>query len=76
MDRLELSEEGKTELEVSSLTNRDLQFNHTLTELEFYKCDDGDIEITVDNGERVGFFLNREQTELLIKWLECSIKQV
>lgn len=74
-DSVTMNQDTRKALHVASVSESDLEFskgNFASKRLEFYKYDDGDIEISIDETETNNYILDKKQVEYLLKWLAHS----
>lgn len=74
-DSLTMNQDIRKALNIANVSESELDFegkhNNNKT-LEFFKYDDGDLEITIDDFEANSFIITKEQVECLAKWLSHS----
>ena len=71
-DIMSLDDSRKKVLKISCVSEYDLSFRGSTKELAFYNYKDGDIEISIDDGENNTFILNREQVNAMVEWINHS----
>ena len=71
-DIMNLDDSTKQALHIAYVSESDLLFRGRTKELAFYDYRDGDIEISIDDGENNTFILNKEQIEALLAWINHS----
>ena len=71
-DIMNLDDSTKQALHIACVSESDLLFRGRTKELAFYDYQDGDIEISIDDGENNTFILNKEQIEALLAWINHS----
>lgn len=70
-----MNQDTRKALHIASVSESDLDFakgDFASKRLEFYKYDDGDIEISIDDAGINNYILDKEQVEYLLKWLAHS----
>ena len=71
-DIMNLDDSTKQALHIACVSESDLLFRGRTKELAFYDYRDGDIEISIDDGENNTYILNKEQIEALLAWINHS----
>ena len=71
-DIMNLEDSTKQALHIACVSDSDLLFRGRTKELAFYDYRDGDIEISIDDGENNTFILNEKQVEALLAWFNHS----
>jgi len=70
MENINITEEEKSRLKITSLNEYELEFKKVHSKILFYDYKDGDLELCIDNyNDSTNIILNREQVDFLIKFL-------
>ena len=62
----------KQALHIAYVSESDLLFRGRTKELALFNYEDGDIEISIDDGENNTFILNKEQIDAMLAWINHS----
>lgn len=68
-DTMKLDDNTKQALHISYISDCCLVFKGRTKVLSFYNYGDGDIEISIDDGENNIFILSNEQTDAMLEWI-------
>lgn len=68
-DIINLDDSTKQALHIACVSESDLLFRGGTKELAFFNYNDGDIEISIDDGENNTFILNKEQINVMLAWI-------
>lgn len=71
-DIMSLDDDTKQVLQIACISESDLLFRDRTKELAFFNYKDGDIEISIDDGENDTFILNKEQIDVMLAWINHS----
>ena len=71
-DIMSLDDDTKQVLQIACISESDLLFRDRTKELAFFNYKDGDIEISIDDGENDTFILNKEQIDAMLAWINHS----
>lgn len=71
-DIMNLDDSTKQALHIACVSESDLLFRGRTKELSFFNYTDGDIEISIDDGENNTFILNKEQIDVMLAWINHS----
>jgi hypothetical protein len=71
-DIMNLDDSTKQALHIAYVSESDLLFRGRTKELAFFNYKDGDIEISIDDGENNTFILNKEQIDAMLAWINHS----
>ena len=71
-DIMNLDDNTKQALHITCVSESDLLFRGKTKELAFFNYKDGDIEISIDDGENNTFILNKEQIDAMLAWINHS----
>ncbi len=71
-DIMNLDDNTKQALHIACVSESDLLFRGKTKELSFFNYKDGDIEISIDDGENNTFILNKEQIDAMLSWINHS----
>lgn len=69
---MSLDDDTKQVLQIACISESDLLFRDRTKELAFFNYKDGDIEISIDDGENDTFILNKEQIDVMLAWINHS----
>ena len=68
-DITNLDDVTKKALHIDYISDNDLLFEGKYNDLSFFKYDDGDIGITIEETEINSFILKKEQIDVLLNWI-------
>lgn len=71
-DIMSLDDDTKQVLQIACISESDLLFRDRTKELAFFNYKDGDIEISIDDGENDTFILNKEQIDVMLARINHS----
>jgi len=71
-DIMNLDDNTRQALHIACVGENDLLFRGKTKELAFFNYKDGDIEISIDDGENNNFILNKEQIDVMLAWINHS----
>lgn len=71
-DIINLDDSNKQVLRIAYVNESNLLFRGRTKELSFFKYKDGDIEISIDDGENNTFILKKEQVDAMLAWINHS----
>lgn len=69
---MSLDDDTKQVLQIACISESDLLFRDRTKELAFFNYKDGDIEISIDDGENDTFILNKEQIDVMLARINHS----
>jgi len=69
---MSLDDSTKQALHIACVSESDLLFRGRTKELSFFNYKDGDIEISIEDGENNTFILTKEQIDVLLAWINHS----
>lgn len=72
-DIMNLDDNTKQALCIACVSESDLLFRGRIKELSFFNFMNGDIEISIDDGQNNTFILNKEQIDVMLSWINHSI---
>lgn len=71
-DTINLDDNTKQALHIACISEDDLLFRGKTKELAFFNYKDGDIEISIDDGENNTFIVSKEQIDVILAWINNS----